>query len=140
MAKTDSGDGLVLKDIPETVLIRCTDRWDADRHDHRRARRSAAAPGTPGYDSAQHRRPCRDRRRPHDRPDADGQRRGRADRPPRSRRRRRGAARRAAAKLDPFAAGAYVNTHGDEGAAGVRRAYSQGKRTQLTALKDAYDP
>jgi FAD/FMN-containing dehydrogenase len=53
---------------------------------------------------------------------------------------RMGAARRAAAKLDPFAAGAYVNALGDEGAAGVRRAYSQDKRTQLTALKDTYDP
>src|SRR5436305_1367426 len=53
---------------------------------------------------------------------------------------RMGAARRAAAKLDPFAAGAYVNALSDEGAAGVRRAYSEDKRTRLTALKDAYDP
>jgi FAD/FMN-containing dehydrogenase len=53
---------------------------------------------------------------------------------------RMGAARRAAAKLDPFAAGAYVNALSDEGAAGVRRAYSQDKRTRLTALKDVYDP
>jgi FAD/FMN-containing dehydrogenase len=53
---------------------------------------------------------------------------------------RMGAARRAAAKLDPFAAGAYVNTLSDEGAAGVRRAYSQDNTTRLTALKDAYDP
>jgi FAD/FMN-containing dehydrogenase len=53
---------------------------------------------------------------------------------------RMGAARRAAASLDPFAAGAYVNALSDEGAAGVRRAYSVEKRSRLTALKDAYDP
>jgi FAD/FMN-containing dehydrogenase len=53
---------------------------------------------------------------------------------------RMGAARRAAAKLDPFAAGAYVNTLSDEGASGVRRAYSEAKRARLTAIKDAYDP
>jgi FAD/FMN-containing dehydrogenase len=53
---------------------------------------------------------------------------------------RMGAARRAAAKLDPFAAGAYVNTLSDEGATGVRRAYSAAKRARLTAVKDAYDP
>jgi FAD/FMN-containing dehydrogenase len=53
---------------------------------------------------------------------------------------RMGAARRTAAKLDPFAAGAYVNALSDEGAAGVRRAYSEAKRARLTALKDAYDP
>jgi FAD/FMN-containing dehydrogenase len=53
---------------------------------------------------------------------------------------RMGAARQAAAKLDPFAAGAYVNALSDEGAAGVRRAYSEAKRARLTAVKDAYDP
>ena len=53
---------------------------------------------------------------------------------------RMGAARRAAAKLDPFAAGAYVNTLSDEGALGVRRAYTEAKRARLTAVKDAYDP
>jgi FAD/FMN-containing dehydrogenase len=53
---------------------------------------------------------------------------------------RMAAARRQAAKLDPFAAGAYVNTLSDEGAAGVRRAYSDAKRARLTAVKDAYDP
>ena len=53
---------------------------------------------------------------------------------------RMGAARRAAAKLDPFAAGAYVNTLSDEGASGVGRAYSEAKRARLTAVKDAYDP
>ena len=40
---------------------------------------------------------------------------------------RMGAARRAAAKLDPFAGGAYVNALSDEGASGVRRAYSDGQ-------------
>ena len=53
---------------------------------------------------------------------------------------RMGAARRAAAGLDPFAAGAYVNTLSDEGAAGLRRAYTDAKRARLTAVKDAYDP
>jgi hypothetical protein len=53
---------------------------------------------------------------------------------------RMGAARRAAAKLDPFAQGAYVNALSDEGAAGVRRAYSEAKRARLTMVKDAYDP
>src|SRR5215469_3518077 len=53
---------------------------------------------------------------------------------------RMGAARRAAAKLAPFAVGAYVNGPGDEGASGVRRAYSEAKRARLTAVKDAYDP
>jgi FAD/FMN-containing dehydrogenase len=50
------------------------------------------------------------------------------------------AARREAARLDPFAAGAYVNTLSDEGTAGVRRAYPDAKRARLTAVKDAYDP
>ena len=53
---------------------------------------------------------------------------------------RMGAARREAAKLDPFAVGAYVNALSDEGALGVRRAYSDAKRARLTAVKDAYDP
>ncbi len=53
---------------------------------------------------------------------------------------RMGATRRAAAKLDPFAVGAYVNALSDEGASGVRRAYSEAKRARLTAVKDAYDP
>ena len=53
---------------------------------------------------------------------------------------RMGAARRVAAKLDPFAMGAYVNALSDEGASGVRRAYSEAKRARLTAVKDAYDP
>ncbi len=50
------------------------------------------------------------------------------------------ASRQAAAKLDPFAAGAYVNTLSDEGASGVRRAYPEAKRARLTAIKHAYDP
>jgi FAD/FMN-containing dehydrogenase len=54
--------------------------------------------------------------------------------------RRMGAARREAAKLEPFAAGAYVNALSDEGASGVRRAYSDAQRARLTAVKDAYDP
>ena len=53
---------------------------------------------------------------------------------------RMGATRQAAARLNPFAAGAYVNALSDEGAAGVRRAYSDAKRARLTAVKDAYDP
>jgi FAD/FMN-containing dehydrogenase len=50
------------------------------------------------------------------------------------------AARETAAKLDRFAAGAYVNALSDEGATGVRRAYSGTQRARLTAVKDAYDP
>jgi FAD/FMN-containing dehydrogenase len=53
---------------------------------------------------------------------------------------RMGAARRQAARLAPFAAGAYVNALSDEGALGVRRAYSDAKRARLTAIKDTYDP
>jgi FAD/FMN-containing dehydrogenase len=50
-----------------------------------------------------------------------------------------GAARQTAAKLDRFAAGTYVNALSDEGAAGVRRAYSDTERARLTAIKDTYD-
>jgi hypothetical protein len=50
------------------------------------------------------------------------------------------ATRGCAAALEPFARGAYVNTLNDEGAAGIKRAYSTDKLIQLTALKDAYDP
>ena len=50
------------------------------------------------------------------------------------------AARHAAARLDRFAAGAYVNALSDEGASGVRRAYADTERARLTAVKDAYDP
>jgi FAD/FMN-containing dehydrogenase len=53
---------------------------------------------------------------------------------------RMGAARQVAAKLDLFAMGAYVNALSDEGALGVRRAYSEAKLARLTAVKDAYDP
>jgi FAD/FMN-containing dehydrogenase len=49
-------------------------------------------------------------------------------------------ARRFAARLEPFASGAYVNVLGDEGQRGVRRAYGSRKLQQLTALKDRYDP
>jgi FAD/FMN-containing dehydrogenase len=49
-------------------------------------------------------------------------------------------ARTAAAALEPFASGIYVNVIGDEGDAGVRRAYSVEKLARLTAVKDAYDP
>ena len=53
---------------------------------------------------------------------------------------RMAAARRAAAKLDPFAMGAYVNALSDEGAAGVRRAYPAAKLARLAAIKQTYDP
>ena len=49
-------------------------------------------------------------------------------------------ARAAAAALAPFASGVYSNMVGDEGEAGVRRAYSPAKLARLTAVKDAYDP
>ena len=49
-------------------------------------------------------------------------------------------ARSYAATLEPFACGVYVNVLGDEGAAGVRRAYSPEKLSRLTAVKDTYDP
>jgi len=51
-----------------------------------------------------------------------------------------GTARSYAATLEPFASGVYVNVLGDEGAAGVRRAYSAEKLDRLTAVKDTYDP
>jgi hypothetical protein len=49
-------------------------------------------------------------------------------------------ARAYAATLEPFASGVYVNVLGDEGAAGVRRAYSAAKLDRLTTVKDTYDP
>jgi FAD/FMN-containing dehydrogenase len=52
----------------------------------------------------------------------------------------KGTAREAAAKLDRFATGAYVNALSDEGASDVRRAYPDTQLTRLTAVKDAYDP
>ncbi|SOE02861.1 FAD-binding oxidoreductase [Blastococcus haudaquaticus] len=50
------------------------------------------------------------------------------------------AARASAARLEPFASGAYVNALGDDGAAGVRRAYPPATLARLTALKSAVDP
>jgi FAD/FMN-containing dehydrogenase len=52
---------------------------------------------------------------------------------------RMAASRAAAAQLEPFATGAYVNVLNDEGGAGVRRAYPPAKLARLTAVKDAYD-
>ena len=49
-------------------------------------------------------------------------------------------ARQSAARMDRFASGVYVNALGDEGEAGVRRAYPAEKLARLTALKDGYDP
>ncbi|MDQ1624833.1 MAG: hypothetical protein QOJ49_331 [Actinomycetota bacterium] len=49
-------------------------------------------------------------------------------------------ARGYAATLDRFSSGVYVNNLGDEGAGGVRRAYSPAKLGRLTAVKDTYDP
>jgi FAD/FMN-containing dehydrogenase len=54
--------------------------------------------------------------------------------------RRMAAARRYAGTLERFASGAYVNALADEGAAGVRRAYSEAKLARLRALKDEVDP
>ncbi|MFD4419918.1 FAD-binding oxidoreductase [Agromyces sp. NPDC058484] len=53
---------------------------------------------------------------------------------------RMSAARRYAATMDRFASGAYVNVLGDDGDAGIRRAYSEEKLARLTAVKDEYDP
>ena len=53
---------------------------------------------------------------------------------------RMSAARRYAAALDGYASGAYVNVLGDDGAAGLRRAYTEHKLARLTAVKDRYDP
>jgi len=50
-----------------------------------------------------------------------------------------GTARCYAGTLEPLASGVYVNVLGDEGAAGVRRAYSAAKLARLTAVKDTYD-
>jgi FAD/FMN-containing dehydrogenase len=50
------------------------------------------------------------------------------------------AARRSAAAMAPFAHGVYVNALADEGAEGVRRAYSPEKLARLVALKNVYDP
>ena len=53
---------------------------------------------------------------------------------------RMSAARRYAAALDGYASGAYVNVLGDDGVAGLRRAYTEQKLARLTAVKDRYDP
>ncbi|GAB2835209.1 FAD-binding oxidoreductase [Actinoallomurus bryophytorum] len=53
---------------------------------------------------------------------------------------RKASARRCAAALAPFASGVYVNALSDDGAEGVRRAYSPDKLARLTTLKTAYDP
>jgi FAD/FMN-containing dehydrogenase len=53
---------------------------------------------------------------------------------------RTASARRCAAALAPFASGVYVNALSDDGAEGVRRAYSPDKLARLTTLKTAYDP
>jgi FAD/FMN-containing dehydrogenase len=49
-------------------------------------------------------------------------------------------ARQAAAALDPYAGGVYVNALSDEGAAGLRRAYPAAKLARLRAVKRGYDP
>lgn len=54
--------------------------------------------------------------------------------------RRIAAARRFAGRLARFASGAYVNVLGEDGDAGLRRAYSAENLQRLTAVKDAYDP
>jgi FAD/FMN-containing dehydrogenase len=53
---------------------------------------------------------------------------------------RMAAARRYAAAVEPFASGVYVNALGDEGPAGIWRAYGADKLARLAALKDRYDP
>ncbi len=53
---------------------------------------------------------------------------------------RMSAARRYAGTMDRFASGAYVNVLGDDGVAGLRRAYSEEKLARLTAVKDQVDP
>jgi FAD/FMN-containing dehydrogenase len=50
------------------------------------------------------------------------------------------ASRAYGAAMEPFASGVYVNALGDEGQAGVRRAYDREKLARLVALKDHYDP
>jgi FAD/FMN-containing dehydrogenase len=49
-------------------------------------------------------------------------------------------ARASAARMAPFASGAYVNVLTDEGVAGIRAAYPPAKLARLTALKDRWDP
>ncbi|MFE5671556.1 FAD-binding oxidoreductase [Agromyces sp. NPDC056523] len=49
-------------------------------------------------------------------------------------------ARGYARTMDPFASGAYVNVLGDDGVAGLRRAYTDEKLARLRSVKDAHDP
>jgi len=53
---------------------------------------------------------------------------------------RMSAARRYAAAVEPFASGVYVNALGDEGQAGIQRAYGADKLVRLATLKGRYDP
>ena len=53
---------------------------------------------------------------------------------------RRAATRADAARIAPFAKGAYVNVLGDEGASGVRQAYGEAKLARLRGLKNFFDP
>jgi FAD/FMN-containing dehydrogenase len=48
--------------------------------------------------------------------------------------------RRYAAAVEPYSIGTYLNALSDEGAAGVKRAYTPETLARLTALKDRYDP
>jgi FAD/FMN-containing dehydrogenase len=50
------------------------------------------------------------------------------------------AARASATRLEPFASGVYVNVLGDDGAAGVQRAYPPAKLARLATVKAVYDP
>ena len=50
------------------------------------------------------------------------------------------AARASATRLEPYASGVYVNVLGDDGAAGVQRAYPPAKLARLAAVKAVYDP
>ncbi len=50
------------------------------------------------------------------------------------------AARAYGAAMEPFASGVYVNNLGDEGEAGVRRAYRPDKLARLRDIKRVYDP
>jgi FAD/FMN-containing dehydrogenase len=53
---------------------------------------------------------------------------------------RRAATRADAARIAPFAKGAYVNALSDEGPSGVREAYGAAKLDRLRALKNFFDP
>jgi FAD/FMN-containing dehydrogenase len=53
---------------------------------------------------------------------------------------KRAATRADAARIAPFARGAYVNALSDEGQSGVRQAYGAAKLDRLRALKNFFDP